>query len=290
MEKNSPNETFHNFLKKTEIQKLIYDSATKKTPKKRIPREIRRAVNLSCALEPLSEKLGCTTRSSDVSPYLKLEYFISSAINIGDAFEDLAIRISEEKGQPKKIYDLAFHAQEDCIRNRAGGRINQGIIELLVPIVSAQMIYDIDFKKTTEEILEDAKIVMKRTSREDVDELIQMKRLAFDMSAYHDRVIPIYPGVENVYDYYSVDFNNSGKATSRKHNEEFIRGFPTVKELYQLIRASNKISLNSRVEEAYSIVRSSLHENVGKGKLTADHVAAALYLLFSENKNEMIIV
>ena len=39
---------------------------------------------LACALEPLSDKSGCTTRHRDISSYQKLEYFVAGAINIGE--------------------------------------------------------------------------------------------------------------------------------------------------------------------------------------------------------------
>src|SRR3989344_5060947 len=99
-------------------------------------KETARLVMLAAALEPISDKAGCTTRFTDISRHLKLEYFITGAINLGSAFESLALKL--ERLALGGIYDYALQAQQESLRNRSGGRINQGIIELLIPIVSAQ--------------------------------------------------------------------------------------------------------------------------------------------------------
>ncbi|MBI4440883.1 hypothetical protein HY639_01830 [Candidatus Woesearchaeota archaeon] len=101
------------------------------------PRDIRRHVQLAGVLEPLSEKPGCTTRTRDM-PRQKLEYFVTAAVIIGDAFEDLACLL--QHGYPQTTYDLAYRAQADSKKNRRGGRTNQGIIEFLFPIVVTQLV------------------------------------------------------------------------------------------------------------------------------------------------------
>src|SRR3989344_8108840 len=93
----------------------------------RTPREIARFVMLAAALEPLSDKAGCTTRFTDISRHLKLEYFIVGAINLGHAFEDLASSFPNSPDNISGIYSHALQAQRESLRNRSGGRINQGI-------------------------------------------------------------------------------------------------------------------------------------------------------------------
>ena len=266
----------------------LYDSIWKGWNGKRNPKETRRFITLACALEPLSDKIGCTTRTTDISRHLKLEYFITGAINIGDAFEDLSKKVLEKGHQPPLIYDLAYQAQADCKKNREGGRINQGIIEMLVPIVTAQMIFDFEYKLSAEEILIKAKGVMQNTSPEDVQELIKMKKLAYELCEYKDREVPQYGEVTNVYDYYLKDLQNSKRPISIKHNEEFVLGFPTIKKIYNIIIDSNKRGFNRKVEEAYAQIRKSEHSEVSVG-LTADCTAVGIYLILSHHPRDKII-
>ena len=56
----------------------------------------------------------------------------------GDAFEDLNQRIYD-KGFPCQTYDLCYRAQADSKKNRQGGRVNQGIIEFLFPLIISQV-------------------------------------------------------------------------------------------------------------------------------------------------------
>lgn len=268
------------------VQREIYQSLN--WPERRNPREIRRDVELALALEPLSNKYGCTTRIRNCSRHLKLEYFISAGINSGGTFEDLAKRILDLKKQPEVIYDLLYMAQLEGMRNRIGGRINQGALEMLFPIVASQCIYNSDYNLDTDKVLENAVNIMKNTSRKDVDELIKMKRLAYNLSGYLDRDIPKYPDIKNVYDYYKKDLENSEKQTSRMHNAEFVEGFPTIKLIYNYIKNSREKTLNRSVEEAYKTARMERHKGTGYG-LTADCVASGIYLMLSQNPRDQII-
>ena len=103
------------------------------------PREVRRYVQLATVLEPIAEKEGCTTRSKDLCEFQKLEYFLTAGVNIGDAFEDLIDRIYKH-GFPCQTYDLCYRAQADSKKNRRGGRVNQGIIEFLFPLIISQAV------------------------------------------------------------------------------------------------------------------------------------------------------
>ncbi|MFH1590247.1 MAG: HD domain-containing protein [archaeon] len=272
-----------------DYQGWIYDSIWKDWSGERTPRETRRHLSLACAMEPLSEKTGCTSRLTNISNYLKLEYFITGGINIGDAFEDLALKINEEGKQPETIYNFAYKAQQDCKKNRAGGRINQGIIEMFVPIVTAQMLYDKNYELSVEEILEKAVDVMKNTSEDDVKKLVRMKELSYVLCEYYDRRVPRHSDAKNVFDYYSLDLKNSVGSTSIKHNEEFVKGFPSIKSIYNSIMSSDKTDLSSKVEEAYSKVRRDNHSEASVG-LTADCVAVGIYLVLSQHPKEKIIV
>ena len=267
---------------------LLYDTIWKDWNGIRNPKETRRFITLACALEPLSEKTGCTTRTTDLNRDQKLEYFISGAINIGDAFEQLSQRVLEAGKQPGLIYDLAHKAQMDCKKNRSGGRVNQGIIEMLVSIVTSQMLFDQKYSSGVYKVLEGAKSIMQNTSKEDVKELIKMKRLAYDLSGYHDREVPVYPHADTVYEYYMRDMMNSKKPTSIKHNEEFVKGFPAVQCIYESIMNSEEYGFNRKVEEAYAQVRKKYHSGVSPG-LTADCTACGIYLVLSQHPKDKVI-
>jgi len=86
----------------------------------RTPSETARQIMIATALEPLSDKPGCTTRSSNVSRHLKLEYFIVGGINLGDAFAALAQRIIHFGFEQKQTYDLALRAQREPAQQRRG--------------------------------------------------------------------------------------------------------------------------------------------------------------------------
>ncbi|MFH0961586.1 MAG: triphosphoribosyl-dephospho-CoA synthase [archaeon] len=264
----------------------IYPLAFGRAAETRQPREIRRLVTLASALEPLSDKPGLTTRHSDISRHLKLPYFVASAINIGDAFEDLAESLAGGT-QPDEIYSHALTAQLEAVRNRDGGRVIQGEIELFLPIVAAQILYDRDRTLSVDELLGKAVEVLKATGEVDVKNLWEMKAAANALSEYA-RTVPEHPEAKSVYDYYLFDLGSSeGKPTSVAHNGEFVRGFPAVRKAYELISGSGKKDFNKRVEEAYAQIRLETPE-VSPG-FTADCIAAGIYLALSQNPREKLI-
>ncbi|MBI4991660.1 MAG: HD domain-containing protein [Candidatus Harrisonbacteria bacterium] len=264
---------------------VLYKIAWENQKDVRTPRETGRQVMLACALEPLSDKTGCTTRHRNVSRHLKLEYFVIGGINIGEAFEDLArsVRQHSVDGQPP-IYHFALRAQKESLRNRGGGRINHGIIELLIPVVASQHLFDLSSTMKTEDILQKAVAVLRATTREDVDRLVEMKQLVHVLSNYTDRKIAKHPKATNVLRYYEEDLAvSAGKPTSIAHNSEFVQGFPTVKCIYKAIIDSHLSGLGNKVAEAYQRACCLHDEKVGRGFL-ADCVAVALYLCLSQHK------
>ncbi|MBI2064675.1 MAG: HD domain-containing protein [Candidatus Yanofskybacteria bacterium] len=255
----------------------------------RVPRETARLVTLAAALEPLADKAGCTTRFTDVSRHLKLEYFVTGAINLGNAFEDLVSRLN---GSPciQGIYSHALQAQRESLKNRSGGRINQGIIELLVPIVAGQHLFYSGEPKDLSIILARAKnIALKSTGRGDVDSLIAMKRFAHGLCRYNERPVPEHPEAKNVFEYYSMDLASSTSVTGIAHNGEFVNGFPTVKLMYDTIMNSSKRLFMRKVEEAFQHGLKMHDKGVGRGFL-ADCVAAAIYLCLSQNPKIQLVV
>lgn len=275
-------------LAQNNIQREIYENIWDED-NIRTPRETGRQVMLAASLEPIAGKEGNTTRYSNSSRYLKLEYFIAAGINLGESFELLAQRINDIGIQPEIIYDLAFKAQRDSLKNRAGGRVNQGIIELLIPIVASHHIYNSDGSISGEEVLRKANIVLASTSIGDIENLIKMKKLAYALSGYSDRVTPEYPEVKNVLEYYKKDLEFCEKPTSIAHNSEFVKGFPTVKLIYDSLSELNSDCFAERIEEAYRLALVNHNEKVGRGFI-ADCIAAGIYLYLSQNSKEKIII
>jgi len=271
----------------SEEQDRIYELAWKDWQGKRTPEEVARHVMLACALEPLSDKFGCTTRIRDQTPHQRLEYFITGAINIGRAFEILAERFLTEKEQPM-LYDLAYKAQLDSKRNRKGGRVNHGIIELFVPIVAAQCKYSPDYRLGADDVLDKAIEVMKNTNRQDVDELIRMRRLAYDLSGYFDRPVEEHKGTNTIFDYYIRDLAGAKKPTNIAHNGEFVNCFPTIKRIYDAIGKSTQPHFVQKAESAYRQARKQMPEGTAAGFI-ADCIAAGIYLQLSEHPKEKLV-
>ncbi|MDO8496710.1 MAG: HD domain-containing protein [bacterium] len=275
----------------------LYQQAWNDGVKIRTPRETARLVMLSAALEPLSDKAGCTTRFTDVSRHLKLEYLVTGAINIGEAFEKLAgvidfdQRVRIPNGTVTGIYTFALLAQKESIRNRSGGRINQGIIELLLPIVSGQHYFDPMWCLSVEQILYKSTEILRQTERADIENLIKMKKFAHDLCRYNDRPVPEHVEANSIYEYYEADLASSVSPTGVAHNGEFVNGFPTVKLMYDVMKSSSRRmrTFAKKVEEAYRVGLAKHDKNVGRGFL-ADCVAVAIYLCLSQNPRIQLVV
>ncbi len=273
----------------------LYQQAWNDGVKIRTPRETARLVMLSAALEPLSDKAGCTTRFTDVSRHLKLEYLVTGAINIGESFEKLAEavdfrrRVRIPNDTMSGIYTFALSAQQGSIRNRSGGRINQGIIELLLPIVTEQHYFDPMWRLTGGELLDRSREILKQTRRADVNNLIKMKKFAHDLCRYNDRPVPEHVEANSIYEYYEADLASSVSPTGVAHNGEFVNGFPTVKLMYDVMKNSSRLTFAKKVEEAYRVGLAKHDKNVGRGFL-ADCTAVAIYLCLSQNPRIQLVV
>jgi hypothetical protein len=266
-----------------------YESSFRFTAEQRTPRNTERHLTLACALEPISDKFSATSRYHDVSPHLRIEYFIASAINIGDAFHALSQEISSSEILPANLYRYALQAQIESKRNRRGGRINQGMIELLTPIVVAQHMHDESYTLKPAHILELAKDYLQQADRRDVDSLIELKKVAYSLSHYHDRTVAEHLNAQSVLDYYQQELLHcSEKPTSIAHNQEFLSGFPTISLMTEAIIECPYPHFNQRVEEAFHRARFYHPSEVSVGFL-ADCTAVAIYLALSQNPRLRIV-
>ena len=218
------------------------------------PKEVRRIIQISFALEPMDDKPGLTNRYTDYNEFTKLQYFITAAINIGDAFKDLATRILNGESSP--YYDLCLKAQQDSLKNRGGYKLNYGSIIANFPLVLTQ------FKirpKTIEEWLSEVPAVLKEhTTNEDCIYLQEMRNFAYKMSPYEKDSPNIKDtkdfNYDSVFDYYiagieknwdtrgerGVTYYKKGSVTDSViggtglSDIEITEGFPTLLEMWNL--------------------------------------------------------
>lgn len=237
-------------------------------------RDVRRYVQLACVLEPLSEKEGCTTRSRDLCEFQKLEYFLTAGVNIGDAFEDLVERI-DSHGFPCQTYDLCYRAQADSKKNRRGGRVNQGIIEFLFPLIISQISNQ---STDADEIISGVPEVLEKTTREDTVWLARMQNLAFEMSGYYHRTFPIQEEA-NIIAYYEKRMADSVKPSDKYHNHEMIANYPTLRSMLGKLSGCGHISLSRSMQFVYDEVRKQ-ESNMPHGMI-ADLTACLIYLRLS---------
>lgn len=278
----------------------LYEQAWSSGSKHRHPDETARLVALAAVLEPIADKAGCTTRFADISRHLKLEYFVVGGINIGQELGKLAADASLARArfdffsEPfTGIYSHALRAQRVSLKNRSGGRINQGIIELLVPIIAAQHYFDsyreLIISTSIDDLMEKSLLILERTDRNDVNDLIRMKQLAHNLCRYNDRLVPEYLEAKNVLEYYTVDLASSATPTGIAHNGEFANGFPTVRLMYGSIMNSSCRTFVKKVEEAFRHGVRQHDSGVGRGFL-ADCIAVAIYLCLSENPKIRLVI
>ncbi len=246
------------------------------------PRDVRRYVQLASVLEPISEKDGCTTRTKDLCQYQKLEYFLTAGVNIGDAFEDLATRIYTT-GFPCQIYDICYRAQADSKKNRCGGRVNQGIIEFLFPIVISQILNPGSDER---EIIHRVTSILEGTSPQDVIWLQKMQNLAFKMSGYYHRTFPIVENA-NILSYYKKRLEDSVKPSDKYHNEEITDNYPTLLFMLEECSKSKNPSLSTSMRLVYDGVKQNKPE-MPTG-IIADLIACLIYLKLSCGRTSKIV-
>ncbi len=269
IEKISPKSRFHDIVW-SELEERI------------TPREVRRYVQLASVLEPIAEKEGCTTRSKDLSEYQKLEYFLVAGVNIGDTFEDLMHRIYET-GFPCQTYDLCYRAQADSKKNRRGGRVNQGIIEFLFPLVISQVSYQLS---DPNKIIQMVPAILEKTMPEDTKWLQRMQNLAFEMSGYYHRTFVIQE-YANISAYYKRRLKDSVKPSDKYHNSEIVANYPTLRFMIEKLSECESASLSKSMGSVYDEVRRK-EPDMPTG-IIADLTACLLYLKLSCERTSKLV-
>jgi len=188
--------------------------------------DIMHYVILASVLEPIPEKKGCTTRKNDWQDKSKLEYFLISGVNIGRVFYELAERIKDNNyKQPNLIYDLAYKAQKESSKMRKGGKINFGIIELMIPIVVTQIIE----QKNDISVLDKIEEILNKATEEDVKYHYKFRKIARAVSKQFPSTT-VY-NVSNLYEYYKLDKNE----LENNVHKEYITKFERIKRAYSIL-------------------------------------------------------
>lgn len=256
------------------------------------PANISRWAQLAGVLEPMVHSPGKTTRHSDCSPQQRLVYFLTAGINVGESFRQLAARCQGSRAvsanQPL-LYDLVLQAQVDSKNQRDGSRVNQGIIEMLVPFVAAQILY-LDSSpqpNNVQDAFMHTTTVLKNTTQEDVDHLCTSADLAWGMGGPSSGCLAV--SATTVYGYYeerSAQFD-------WPVFDPFLNGYRTAERIVEEVVGTFGYlgadhSLSDVVSQSCARVRASLPGRYYSGQF-ADDTAVALYALLSHYPDQEVI-
>lgn len=241
-------------------------------------KDIVRNVVLASCLEVIPDKKGCTSKNHDYKESSKFEYFLISAINIGNDIHNLIKRIEKNNNkQPNVIYDIALHAQNNSIRNRNGGKINFGIIELFIPIITSQLVYS---NNNVDVLLDNVTNILKNTSQYDVKYHWEFRKKARNISGK----VPdtTFYNVDNIYDYYSLKLN----CLDDYVHEQYLSNLPIIKRGYELLLEY----YNGNILDASVLVFNDILEDCHNfSVMAADYICVILYLFLCYNSDKIII-
>lgn len=241
---------------------------------------VLRNVCMASVLEPIPEKVGCTTRKIDLTPRTRLEHFIIAGINIGWDFYKLAERIRKNGyKQPKIIYDISYKAQNNSFNNRTGRKINFGIIELFILIITSQLVYGYNEEETIDKTTD----VLKNTTKLDVKWHHRFRKLAKSKSSFDKTAF--YLNVDNVYEYFL-------KVPKDRDNDiifhsQILKGLPILKKAYKImVKVAPSDNLLNASVYAYDSILKECKNIPG---VAADYICVAMYLFICGNPELKII-
>lgn len=250
--------------------------------------QVLRSFMLGSCLEPIAEKSGCTTRRVDSSPGTKLEYFIVSAANSVSPILTLIDEIILHGRQPSGVFKAGYLAQLASPKNRGGGKVNYGQILMLLPIVVAQCLLQLDgFKNYGLDTLFDrVKKAMNETTTEDVLWLQRLVDLSTALSVSHNQRIgkirqqlrPQFTGNSISDAIHTEQFAHTMMAT------ELRDGYPVCQRVYKELLCASGIGLIRKSEQVFE---KFLPELV-RPDITADCISVAFYLAVFFHETEIL--
>ncbi len=249
--------------------------------------ELMRKFIIASVLEPVASKKGCTTRYRDIKDSKRLEFFLTAGINSGFPIRRFVEYLLQRKEAGERTMLGSFRFLTEAVVmskfNRRGGKINQGILEPIFPLIAAQVLFFEEIRENPSLIFERASFLLANTSWEDVLDLIEAKTVGNKVSGVEDKYPVRNHRVLTVLEYYSYELEielQEGKETGILHNRQFVDGFRDIQEMLQVMIESKRPRLLQKVEEAYRYVRKKHKGKIGVG-LAADHSAVCLYLYIS---------
>jgi len=253
-----------------------------------IRREVLRNVTLCQALEPLGQKPGLTSRAEDASPGTKLEYFVIAGVNSAWAFYDLADRVLAAGRQPDCIFDLAYEAQAASVRGRLGGKVNYGQINLLTPLVTAQVLIFLEAGTTSdvEAILARTPEVLRHTTERDVESLERFIHLGYDLSArQHERMGRPKPLQRpHLQGRYASVWEAAQDFLHVHAVAEYTQGYPYCRRIYRFLLHNLEIGMLPASELIYRF----LLPEVGRADVLADMISVGLYLVLTRHPETVL--
>jgi triphosphoribosyl-dephospho-CoA synthetase len=253
-----------------------------------IRREILRNVVLCQAIEPLGNKPGLTSRAADASPDTRLEYFVVAAANSAWAFYDLADRVLAAGRQPEAIFDLAYEAQAASVRNRLGGKVNDGQIGLLVPIVTAQVLAYLEEGATddVEAILSRTPEVLRRTTEKDVQALERFLHLGDEIAARHQERMgnPAPAPRAGSHGRYASVWDAAQSLQHIHALREMAQGYPHCRRIYRFLLHN----LETGVIPASELLYRFLFPEIGQADAVADMICVGFYLMLTRHPETVL--
>jgi hypothetical protein len=253
-------------------------------------REILRNVILCQALEPMGKKPSLTARSEDAPAPTKPEYMIIASVNSCWAFYDLADRILQERKQPDCIFDLAYEAQKESARNRLGGKVNFGQIQLLVPLVTAQVLEYMDSgtHENVEAILARTGDVLRDTTEQDIEYLEKFIHLGYQLSMRHHERIgrPDQPRLPSLRGRFRSMYEACRAYQNIHAVREIFQGYPYSQQVYRFLLHN----IETGILPASELVHRFLLPEIGRPDIAADFIAAGLYLLLTKHPEGVLFV
>lgn len=258
-----------------------------------LPERESRDIVSAFVLEPIPPKPGCTTRYEDMKgkESKSLELFLKGAVNIGPQFNNL-VQYLQKTGSPEESYQFLYQAMLSSKLNRKGGKINQGMLEYVFPLVSAHVLYDPKSLGDPRDLFGKTKEVLQQTSAIDVDWLVETKELANRMSHVESKYPVRKHDAATVFDYYKNEFEIEKKSKNLNgivHNRQFVECYPDVSLVFEAFEKSSKDKFADKVVEATNkLYEIPCYKKLGRG-IVADFNAVSNYLALAYSHGKEII-
>jgi len=254
-----------------------------------VRREILRNVILCQALAPLGKKHG-SKRWGPPQLGPKLEYILVAGVNCGWQFYDLADRVLQAGRQPECIFDLAYDAQRASTRNRLGGKVNYGPIQMLVPLITAQLL---DYLETgafedVESFLGRTGDVLRSTTPRDVEAVERFIHLGYDVAARNRARSgrPIRPDRPQIKGRYANVWDAAQDFQHMYSVREMLTGYPYSQQVYRFLLHN----VETGILEAIELIYQFLVPEVGRTDVVADLIVVGLYLLLTKHPEGVLFV